>query len=56
MLVTCDKPAPYPLKDIEIIFQKTDPATERYRVLDGRGRLLTEGTIPPSRRVRVSIP
>ena len=56
LIVTCDNPTAYQLKDIEIAFQKTDSPTKRYRVLDRRNGLLAEGMIPSSRYVRTNIP
>ena len=56
LIITCDNPSSYPLKEISIIFKKSVPTIERYRVVDEQGRVLKKGDIPDSRRILLDIP
>ncbi|MDP8215103.1 MAG: DUF2334 domain-containing protein [Candidatus Euphemobacter frigidus] len=56
LIITCDNPSSYPLKEIGIIFKKSVPTIERYMVADEQGRVLKKGDIPDSRRILLDIP
>ncbi len=53
LLIHCDNPSPYPLRDLEIAVK--DPALQRYRLTTGEGEASREKEIPPSRSILVDI-
>ncbi|MFH1037531.1 MAG: DUF2334 domain-containing protein [PVC group bacterium] len=55
LIITCENPSPYPMKDITITFKKTDHLAERFRVIGKNGEIQAEGEIPSSCQVLVDI-
>jgi peptidoglycan/xylan/chitin deacetylase (PgdA/CDA1 family) len=56
LVITCDNPSPYPLKNIAIDFKNTASDPKKYRIVNGAGGEAAAGDIPPSRRILVNIP